>query len=95
LGLCSQIELDENVAKAAVREERRLKRAAREAAKNGETLKDATETTALQNEPAPEFVSSAPGKRIDDSNVFSDIPTTSESGDETEEAPRAEDVFKD
>ena len=95
LGLCSQIELDENVAKAAVREERRLKRLAREAAKNGEVLKDATETTALQNEPAPEFVSSAPGKRVDDSNVFSDIPSTPAAAEETEEALRPEDVFKD
>ena len=47
LGMCSQIELDEYVAKAAKREEQRQKRLAREAAKNGEVLKDATETTAV------------------------------------------------
>jgi hypothetical protein len=95
LGLCSQIELDENVAKAALREERRQKRVAREAAKNGEVLKDVTETTALQSEPAPEFVSSAPGKRVDDSNVFADIPATPSPAEEADESLRPEDVFKD
>lgn len=47
LGLCSQIELDEIVAKAALREQRRLDKLAKERANTGEVLKDAAETTAI------------------------------------------------
>ncbi len=98
LGLCSQIDLDDYVAKAAKREERRLKRLAREAAKNGETLgdtlKDATETTALQSEPVDAPTAYEPAaKPIDDSQVFADIPSTP-SEDMQEDTIRPEDVFK-
>jgi hypothetical protein len=91
LGMCSQIELDDYVAKAAKREERRQKRLTREAAKNGEVLKDATETTAVvQDTPhKPE----APAQAIDDSNVFADAPAAAPAED-TEESLRPEDVFK-
>jgi len=91
LGMCSQIELDDYVAKAAKREERRQKRLARDAAKNGDVLKDATETTAVvQDTPdAP----AAPIQPIDDSNVFADAPTAAPAED-TDEALRPEDVFK-
>ena len=97
LGLCSQIELDDYVAKAAKREERRQKRLAREAAKSGETLKDADETTALQAEPVAEVTPEANAAEIaasvDDSQVFSNMP-----GNEPSEAQvetlRPEDVFK-
>jgi len=47
LGLCTQIELDEVVAKAATREKRRLAKLAKEQGNTGEMLKDATETTAI------------------------------------------------
>ena len=60
LGMCSQIELDEYVAKAAKREERRQKRLARESAKNGEVLKDATETTAVTGAAPDETPMDAP-----------------------------------
>lgn len=98
LGLCSQIDLDDYVAKAATREERRLKRLAREAAKNGETLgdtlKNPMETTALQSEPVDAPLAYEPAaKPIDDSQVFADIPS-SPADDESEDAIRPEDVFK-
>ncbi len=47
LGLCTQIELDEVVAKAALREQRRLAKLAKEQGNTGEMLKDAAETTAI------------------------------------------------
>jgi len=47
LGLCTQIELDEVVAKAALREQRRLAKLAKEQGNTGEVLKDAAETTAI------------------------------------------------
>ena len=89
--------MDDYVAKAAKREERRQKRLAREAAKSGETLKDADETTALQAEPVAEVTPEANAAEIaasvDDSQVFSDMP-----GNEPSEAQvetlRPEDVFK-
>ena len=97
LGLCSQIELDDYVAKAAKREERRQKRLAREAAKSGETLKDADETTALQAEPVAEVTPEANAAEIaasvDDSQVFSDMPGN-EPSEAQEETLRPEDVFK-
>jgi hypothetical protein len=94
LGMCSQIELDDYVAKAAKREERRQKRLARGAAKNGEVLKDATETTALvQDVPDTPELPAAPTAPIDDSNVFADAPAPAPEED-TEEALRPEDVFK-
>lgn len=97
LGLCSQIELDEYVAKAATREERRQKRLAREAAKSGETLKDATETTALQAEtlaeaPVEEAAPADIAAKVDDSQVFADTPRSAPQ--EQEETLRPEDVFK-
>ena len=47
LGLCTQIELDEIVAKAAIREERRRAKLAKEQGDTGNVLKDATETTTI------------------------------------------------
>ncbi len=47
LGLCTQIELDEIVANAAHREQRRLAKLAKEQGNIGEVLKDAAETTAI------------------------------------------------
>lgn len=102
LGLCSQVDLDEYVAKAAKREERRQKRLAREAAKNGETLMDATETTALQGDAmpqtgpdaAPQFTPEPVQRPIDDSQVFADIPESAPQEDTNEGPLRPEDVFK-
>ena len=101
LGMCSQIELDEYVAKAARREERRQKRLAREAAKTGEVLKDAAETTAVTGESAEmaameTSVEAAmePAKPIDDSQVFVDSPSSDAADEGTEESLRPEDVFK-
>jgi hypothetical protein len=93
LGLCSQIDLDEYVAKAAKREERRLKRLAREAAKSGEVLKDADETTALQTEPVVELNAEEVAAKVDDSQVFADMSAPA-SDDAQEETLRPEDVFK-
>ncbi len=97
LGLCSQIDLDEYVAKAAKREERRQKRLAREAEKSGETLKDAIETTALQAEAPADLGAedAAPADiaaKVDDSQVFADTPRSAPQ--EQEETLRPEDVFK-
>lgn len=93
LGLCSQIDLDEYVAKAAKREERRLKRLAKE---NGttvsEVLKEAEETTAIEThapvEPAP--MTEEPVA----ADVFSDTPSSDDASDAAEEVIRPEDVFK-
>ena len=97
LGLCSQIELDDYVAKAAKREERRQKRLAREAAKSGETLKDAVETTALQTEEvnptAAEPTPAEAAAKVDESQVFADMPS-SEPAEPQEDRLRPEDVFK-
>ena len=100
LGLCSQIDLDEYVAKAAKREERRQKRLAREAAKNGETLKDAAETTAIDapsagqaDAPAAFEPTPAPSAPVDDSAVFSNFESSADENS-NEETLRPEDVFK-
>ena len=58
LGLCTQIELDEIVAKAAIREERRLAKLAKEQGNTGEVLKDATETTAIGATPDASLITS-------------------------------------
>ena len=58
LGLCTQIELDEIVAKAAIREERRLAKLAKEQGKAGEVLKDAAETTAIGATPDAGLITS-------------------------------------
>ncbi len=50
LGLCSQIDLDEAVTKAARREERRRKKAEKDAGVSDTMLKDAEETTAITDE---------------------------------------------
>jgi hypothetical protein len=95
--MCSQIDLDEYVAKAAKREERRQKRLAREAAKNGEVLKDATETTAVTAETPDMTPMDAPveaPKPIDDSQVFADSPSSDVADESTDEPLRPEDVFK-
>lgn len=94
LGLCSQIDLDDYVAKAAKREERRQKRLAGEAAKSGEVLKDSTETTALQAETPTQPTPDEAAANVDDSQVFADLPTTSPSDEPQEDALRPEDVFK-
>ena len=101
LGMCSQIELDEYVAKAAKREERRQKRLAREAAKNGEVLKDATETTAVTGAAPDETPMDAPletptqaPQPIGDSQVFADSPSAAPADHGTDAPLRPEDVFK-
>lgn len=94
LGLCSQIDLDDYVAKAAKREERRQKRLAREAAKSGEVLKDSTETTALQAETPQVETADEAAAHVDDSQVFADLPTSPSNDEPQEEALRPEDVFK-
>ena len=58
LGLCTQIELDEIVAKAAQREQRRLTKLAKEQGNTGEVLKDAAETTAIGATPDAEPITS-------------------------------------
>ena len=101
LGMCSQIELDEYVAKAAEREERRQKRRAREAAKNGEVLKDATETTAVTGD-APDVTpmdvsletSTEAPQPINDSQVFAESPSSAPADDGTDVPLLPEDVFK-
>ena len=93
LGLCSQIDLDENVVKAARREERRLKKLAEEnGTPEGEVLKDADETTAIE---ATEEVK--PAVSMDAADVFANMPSApdgQEDDDASEEALTAEDVFK-
>ena len=59
LGLCTQIELDEIVAKAAIREERRLAKLAKEQGDTGEVLKEATETTAIGATPDAGLITSS------------------------------------
>ncbi|MGB1118433.1 MAG: DUF1013 domain-containing protein [Parvibaculales bacterium] len=56
LGLCTQIELDEVVAKAALREQRRLAKLAKEQGNTGEVLKDAAETTAIGATPNADLI---------------------------------------
>ena len=58
LGLCTQIELDEIVAKAAQREQRRLTKLAKEQGNTGKVLKDAAETTAIGATPDAEPITS-------------------------------------
>ena len=94
LGLCSQIDLDENVMKAARREERRLKKLAKEnGTPKGEMLKDADETTAIE---ATETVN--PAVSMDAADVFANIPSAPDGGQDgeaaSEEALTAEDVFQ-
>jgi hypothetical protein len=94
LGLCSQIDLDENVMKAARREERRLKKLAKEnGTPEGEMLKDADETTAIE---ATETVK--PAVSMDAADVFANIPSAPDGGQDgeaaSEEALTAEDVFQ-
>ena len=110
LGLCSQIDLDDYVAKAAKREERRQKRLAREAAKNGEKLAPASDTTALGEDTANPFAETQDETQVDthldrptdygdsavdSSQVFADMPDSTPQADEGEENLRPEDVFKD
>ena len=70
LGLCTQIELDEIVAKAALREQRRLAKLAKEQGNTGEVLKDAAETTAMEPRrmltrlPAAAVIWAAPPSRL-------------------------------
>ena len=59
LGLCTQIELDEVVAKAALREQRRLAKLAKEQGNTGEVLKDAAETTAIGATPSTHPITSS------------------------------------
>jgi hypothetical protein len=93
LGLCSQIALDENVAKAAAREERRLKKLAKE---NGtpisEVLKEADETTAIDSEAAAQ--PAKPEAEPVATDVFSDVASSPDESSDTVDALRPEDVFK-
>ena len=96
LGLCTQIELDEIVAKAAIREERRLAKLAKEQGNTGEVLKDATETTAIGATPDAGLITSG-------STDLGDAPAPAGTESEAEEDAaeprnlddlRPEDVFK-
>jgi hypothetical protein len=95
LGLCTQIELDEIVAKAAIREERRLAKLAKEQGNTGEVLKDATETTAIGATPDAGLITSG-------STDLGDAPAQAGTASEAEEDAaeprnlddlRPEDVF--
>ena len=95
LGLCTQIELDEIVAKAAIREERRLAKLAKEQGNTGEVLKDATETTAIGATPDAGLITSG-------STDLGDAPEPAGTASEAEEDAaeprnlddlRPEDVF--
>ena len=95
LGLCTQIELDEIVAKAAIREERRLAKLAKEQGNTGEVLKDASETTAIGATPDAGLITSG-------STNLGDAPAPAGTASEAEEDAaeprnlddlRPEDVF--
>ena len=58
LGLCTQIELDGIVAKAARREQRRLDKIAKKQGNSGEVLKDAAETTSIGDTPSANPITS-------------------------------------
>jgi hypothetical protein len=76
LGLCTQIELDEIVAKAALREQRRLAKLAKEQGNTGEVLKDAAETTAIGATPSADPITGS----------GSDLDGTSEQAEPASEA---------
>ena len=96
LGLCTQIELDEVVAKAARREQRRLAKLAKEQGSTGEVLKDAAETTAIGATPVADPVT---GGDPDLSETSEPAQTALESEETTASEPRnlddlrPEDVF--
>ena len=96
LGLCTQIELDEIVAKAARREQRRLAKLAKEQGNTGEVLKDAAETTAIGATPVADPVT---GGDPDLSETSKPSQTALESEETTASEPRnlddlrPEDVF--
>ena len=68
---------------------------AREAAKNGETLAPAADTTALTQPDMAGETTSEIASTVDDSQVFSDMPESAPQDDADTENLRPEDVFKD
>ena len=95
LGLCTQIELDEVVAKAALREQRRLAKLAKEQGNTGEVLKDAAETTAIGATPSADPIT---GSGSDLGGTSEPVGSASEAADTASEPRnlddlRPEDVF--
>jgi hypothetical protein len=99
LGLCSQIDLDATVKKAAARLERERKKAEKEAAKAG-TLLPTEETIAaeagatpapLPDMPAPEEVKSDEDEMA--ANLAQEARDAMAAPDEEEEAPDADSIF--
>ncbi len=101
LGLCSQIDLDENVVKAAQREERRCAKLEREAVSRGETLKPAEETTAIgpigaENVPISAHKTESlheKSQNVKINSVFTD-DADAPSAPDADKKLRPEDVFK-
>ncbi len=91
LGLCSQIDLDAEVKKAAARVERERKRAARDAAKAG-TLLPTEETIAAtpEAEPAPE---APPAEEPMAASLAQEARDAMAAPEVEEEAPDADSVF--
>ena len=95
MGLCTQIELDEVVAKAALREQRRLAKLAKEQGNTGEVLKDAAETTAIGATPSADPIT---GRDSDLGGTSEPVEPASKAADTASESRnlddlRPEDVF--
>jgi len=93
LGLCSQIDLDAAVKRAAARLEREQKKANKAAVKAGTLLP--TEETIGTAEPAAEAEPEAPQAKDDDmaSSLAQEARDAMAAPDEEEEAPDADSVF--
>jgi uncharacterized protein len=92
LGLCSQIDLDAAVKRAAARLEREQKKAAKEAAKAG-TLLPTEETIGTAESTAPEAAPEAAQEDEMASSLAQEARDAMSAPDEEEEAPDADSVF--
>lgn len=92
LGLCSQIDLDAAVKRAAARLEREQKKAAKEAAKAG-TLLPTEETIGTAESTAPEAAPEAAEEDEMASSLAQEARDAMSAPDEEEEAPDADSVF--
>jgi len=91
LGLCSQIDLDTAVKRAAARLERERKKAGGDAAKAGTLLP--TEETIGSGEPAPEAEAPVEAERPMAVSLAREARDAMAAPEEVEEAPDAESVF--
>lgn len=93
LGLCSQIDLDGYVAKAAGREERRLKKLAKEnGTPEGDVLKDADTTTAIEADTPSRPVAEPTASDVF-ANMGSSADTAADDNDDDDDNLTADDVF--